>query len=148
MPKMLLALVLSCASLMASHPAIAEPILQCTEICQQFAFNGSCNYRTSCTLSGDCMTSKTCAQFDYRGLCLDEAIQKTCAVATCPGVPATPPQFPITCEIRCQKRDSFGRCLYTTGCEIQGRCIRLTDCERFDNFGKTCLSERIIQTCY
>lgn len=148
MHRLMLTLLLLSAPLASAKAPVLPPVLECTETCQQFAFNGSCNYRTSCLLAGDCMTSRTCAQFDYRGTCMDEAFQKTCAVATCPGVPAAPPQFPIRCEIRCQKRDPYGNCLYTTDCDIQGRCIRLTDCERFDTFGTTCISERTTQSCY
>ena len=130
-------------------PALAdEPILQCTETCQQFAFNGSCSYRTRCDISAECMTLTTCAQFDSRGRCLDERVQKLCALPVCPGYPVPAPSFPISCDSECQKRDSFGKCVYFSRCEIQGRCMHQTECERFDTFDKKCISEKTQHTCY
>jgi hypothetical protein len=129
----------------AQNPA---PVLECTESCRRFANDSSCAYRSSCRFEGNCVTARTCASFDFFGGCGDERETKTCAVPVCPGYPVPAPQFPITCETRCQKRDSYGQCLYTTACEINGRCMKLTDCEKFDSFGEKCLSERVVQSCF
>jgi len=131
-----------------SHGAI----LECIESCQRFDFDGTCTYRTQCQITsgpaGDCMTTATCAQFDFDGKCRDEVIKKVCAVPACPQYPVPAPQFPIACESQCQKRDITGNCVYFTGCEIQGRCMHQTECQRFDAFNQNCLSEKIQHTCY
>jgi hypothetical protein len=124
------------------------PVLECMESCQRFERDGTCKHRSSCLKQGDCMTATTCESFDFFGVCKDERVTKTCAVASCPGYPVPAPQFPISCESACQKRNSHGDCVYSTSCEITGRCVQITDCERFNTFGDTCLSERIVHACY
>ncbi|NBT36182.1 MAG: hypothetical protein EBT03_11740 [Betaproteobacteria bacterium] len=127
---------------------VPAPVLQCTEGCQKFDYTGACTYRTTCLQQGDCMSLTSCARFDFSGACTDSRVTQTCAVAGCPGYPLPAPQFPITCESGCQKRDVHGDCIYTARCEIIGRCIHRTDCERFNNFGDECLSERVLHSCY
>jgi len=150
MTQLLLALgiLLSSASSFAQGLPRNQPVLECTENCRRFNNEGTCEYRSECRFDGDCVSFKTCGSFDFFGGCSDERVTKTCAVPACPGYPIPSPQFPITCESRCQKRDAFGKCIYTTGCEIQGRCMTQTDCEKFDTFGEKCLSERLVRSCY
>ncbi len=124
------------------------PVLECTESCRRFEMDGTCSHRSTCLKVGDCMTATTCESFDFFGACRDERVTKTCAVAACPGYPIPAPQFPISCQSSCQKRNTQGDCIYTTSCEITGRCVQVTDCERFNTFGDTCLSERVIHSCY
>ncbi len=132
----------------AAEQAPGNPVLQCAELCKRFEQDGTCTSRSTCLKQGDCMTATSCEGFDFFGACNDERVVKTCAVAACPGYPVPAPQFPISCQTSCQKRNSFGDCIYTTSCEIQGRCVQVTDCEKFNSFGDTCLSERVLHTCY
>lgn len=124
------------------------PVLQCIEGCQKFDYTGDCTFRTTCLQQGDCMSLTSCAHFDYTGTCTDTKVTQNCALPTCPGYPVPTPAFPITCETGCQKRDIRGDCVYTSRCEIVGRCTHRTDCERFDIHGEQCLSERVQHTCY
>ncbi len=154
--KLLLALLLASLSTFVATPGSAKipgnpgpiPVLQCMENCQKFDISGDCTFRTTCLQQGDCMSLTSCARFDLHGTCTDVRVTQTCAIAGCPGYPLPAPQFPITCETACQKRDIHGDCVYTARCEINGRCVRRTDCERFDIHGDQCLSERVQHSCY
>ena len=152
MNKLLAALVLSLSiNAVAALPVVqlpGIPVLQCTDGCQKFDFTGACTYHTNCQKDADCMTFTQCARFDFTGACTDESATRSCAVAACPGYPVPSPQFPITCQTQCQKRDISGNCIYTTGCQIDGRCTHETRCERFNNFGDQCVSETTTHTCY
>lgn len=125
-----------------------QPVLECIETCQRFDGGGDCQYRTSCVFSGDCVSAKSCARFDSYGACKDERTRKICGIPSCPGVPQPLPQFPIGCEEVCQKRNSYGDCVYTSRCEIRDRCVHLTTCERFDSYGEACVSEQAQHACY
>lgn len=154
--KLLLALLVASLSTFLATSGSANlpgtpgpiPVLQCTEGCQKFDYTGDCTFRTTCLQQGDCMSLTACAHFDYTGACTDTKITQNCAIPACPGYPIPLPQFPITCETGCQKRDVRGDCVYTTRCEIIGRCTHRTECERFNNFGDECLSERVQHSCY
>jgi hypothetical protein len=116
--------------------------IQCAESCQRFEFDGSCQYRTSCTMTENCLKATSCGDFNFEGRCLFERTETQCRA---PG--GYPPSYPISCETTCQRRTVSGECLYMTKCEIQDSCVRFTACERF-NFGGVCLSEQISITCY
>lgn len=55
----------------------------------------------------------------------------------------------LTCTEQCQEFDAFAnQCLYQTTCELQGRCVTHTYCDRWDAFSQTCLTEVDETSCH
>lgn len=117
----------------------AEPT-GCEERCQKFDDWGQCLFRTRCERQGACLKETVCDRFDDWGKCLSEAAKTTCRTGGRRPVSAS-------CESRCQRYDDRGEeCLFKPVCEWDGECMRKSDCQRFDDWGK-CVAETGTLSC-
>ena len=123
-------------------PTTQTTRMMCSEQCQRWdSFNHHCDYRTTCMIVDNLATYKECLQWDtFNNKCGNEKIiQQYLAFDLYSGSPS--------CTESCQYQDGFGGCLYRATCNVQPHCASIKYCEKWDNFNRVCVSERIDTAC-